>query len=165
MEEYDGLETREQTTTEAMINCGGMNSEWEDVRAPLRSISPLADVADSACCFDQFKDTMLESVDISGTAYCVRMGMSKSKIMQDLLSKPDLAARFRNLLILMMIESVIPFCSMEVERIFSAHNLVKSTLRTRLAIENSSAQTKLMRKRQVLGPFGEPKMVCTELSL
>ena len=108
---------------------------------------------------------MLESVDISGTAYCVRMGMSKSKIMQDLLSKPDLAARFRNLLILMMIESVIPFCSMEVERIFSAHNLVKSTLRTRLAIENSSAQTKLMRKRQVLGPFGEPKMVCPELSL
>jgi hypothetical protein len=125
----------------------------------------LSNVADNMCCSDQFKDTMLECAGISGTAYCVRMGMSKSRIMQDLLSRPDLAGRFRNILILMMIESVIPFCSMEVERIFSAHNLVKSTLRTRLAIANSSAKTKLMCKRQILGPFGEPKMVCLERSI
>ena len=47
---------------------------------------------------------------------------------------------------------------MQVERIFSGHNLVKSHVRSTMAMKASAAQTRLFRNKDCLGPFGEDKM-------
>ena len=58
----------------------------------------------------------------------------------------------------MKIEAVIPSVSMEVERIFSAHNLVKCARRTMMNQEVSSAQTRLLSMKAALLPFGGKKL-------
>ena len=59
------------------------------------------------------------------------------------------------------IESTSPFAAIEVERVFSAHNLVKTNLRTGLTIESSAAQMRLLMMKHRLD-FGSESALCLE---
>ena len=103
-EEHDGLETMEtMQLEESCLDCNGLRVEWE-----------------------KFRDAMIcTASECSGKRFIDVHDKDKTTILQALLKKPLACASYPTVLELMKIEAVIPSCAMEVERIFSAHNLVR----------------------------------------
>ena len=110
------LKNTTRVTKPALVDCRRLKNEWIAFRA------------------------MMLAKNAGGIALYIASGKSKRIVLQNFLADTVNSHRVRNVLRLMMIEAVSTCNSMQAERVFSAHNTVKTARRNGLDLRTSAAQ-------------------------
>ena len=131
--EMEGLVNDMKVRKEPLVDCRRIEQEWR-----------------------LYRDEMVAK-NVAGAPLFKRSGKSKRLMLQSLLGNTARSGRFRNVLRLMMIEAVSVSNSMQAERVFSAHNVVKTSKRNGLDTRTAAAQCRLHMMKQELEPMGSER--------
>ena len=122
----DGLESLEIVEVPALVDCTIIDEEWKI-----------------------FRDLAARATGTDSLPFFVTLKRKKDLILQALMRNPEMS-KCPAVMQTFQIESTSPLATIEVKRVFSAHNLIKTPLRTGLTIE-SSAGLLMMKHRLDFG--------------
>ena len=103
-----------------------------------------------------FRECMLKKIGSSERPYFEKMSRKKDLILQGVMRDQEACEKFPNVLALFQMSSVFALGAMDCERIFSAHNLIKTPMRTGMDVKASAAQTRLLMLKHEM-QFGSEK--------
>ena len=130
--DMDGLESLEIVEVPALVDCTIIDEEWKI-----------------------FRDLAARATGTDSLPFFVTLKRKKDLILQALMRNPE-TSKCPAVMQIFQIESTSPLAAIEVERVFSAHNLIKTPLRTGLTIESSAAQARLLMMKNRLD-FGSER--------